>query len=359
MPAQAHLATQLFQGAEVFESGVIRAPLPELGLTRRAKLPNGLYQIPPEFKLNVELRSGARRGQVVSIPHILYGNPSVDVMPAAGERVLVSEVRLANGQMLYRIIDYDRRPILLGFTLLTLAALLVIGRGFGLKTVLLTVGSGALLYLVALPLVMQGHFPLLVMGLVAVVLTVAGTRMMLTCGSAESKAAIAGGLAGLGAVVLALLATYHLGHVTGLSSPDALVLQAHVSDARRLNFRLIWSAGALVTTLGGLIAMSGLTARAIAQRPHEDPWTVGWQEQRALMPVLSLGVGLLYLGISLPLLLISHLDEVTSIRIAWPRFFNFEYLASLILAWESSIIGLLVAAAVTAWTARRLRKQDS
>ncbi|HEY9857532.1 MAG TPA: YibE/F family protein [Stenomitos sp.] len=359
MPAEAHLATQLFQGAETFESGVIRAPLPSVDFAKLPKMPNGLYQNPPEFKVNVELQGGAQNGQTVTIDHVLYGNPSVDVEPRLGERVLVSSARLANGQMLYRIADYDRRPILLAVTLLTLLLLLAVARGFGVRTILLTFGGGLLLFEVFLPLLIQGYFPLMVVGLASIVLVVAGVRMLLRGGSDESKAAVVGGLVGLVTTALALIVTFQLGHVTGLSSPDALVLYAQVGDVRQLDYRQLWLVGALLSTLGGLITASGLTARAIARQPADDPWMVGWQEQRALLPVLTLATGLLYFGFSLPLFLITHLPVVTTIQIAWPRFFNFEYLASLILAWQSGIVGLMVAGAATAWTARWLRKRHT
>lgn len=359
LPAEAHLATQLFKGAESFQSGVIQPPLPDAELAKAPKLPNGLYQNPPELKVKVEILSGPHRGQVVTVNHFVYGNPGIDVVPRLGERVLVSEARLANGQMLYMIADYDRRPVLLGATMLALALLLVVGRGFGLKTALLIGGGGLFLYKICLPLLIQGQVPLLVVGLAAVVLVVVGTRLMLPSGTAESKAAVVGALAGLAVTAVALLVSFRLGHVTGMSSPDALVLYAQVNDARRLDFRQLWLVGAMLTTLGGLIALGGLTGRAIARHADADPWVVGMQEQRTLLPVLTLATGLLYFGLSLPLFLITHLGEVTSIQIAWPRFFNFEYLVSLTLAWESGIVGFLVAGATTAWMARWFRNRPA
>lgn len=356
LPAQAHLPVQLFQGAEIHEGGIIRGLPPTLDLKSQRRMPNGLYQIPPEFEVDVELTSGPHRGERVKAPHILFGNPSADVLPSVGLHVIVGESRLANGKMLYKILDYDRRPTLIASTIVSVLLLVLVGGFAGLRAVLYAGGGLALLYTVILPILISGGEPSGV-GLVSgLALVFAGTWMTLGRGLG-ARAALAGAGAGALALLATLALTFGWGHVSGLATPDALVLYSQVSDVQTLDYPAIWRVGAMLTALGGLLVMSVITARAIDREPSASPWTTGLREGKIFLPPLVVGTGLLYFGMSLPLLLITHLGRVTSIRISSVRFMNYDYLVSVILAWQGGLVGLLVAwigtCAAAVWLQRR------
>jgi len=351
--AWAHLPIQLFQGAEQHVSGVIRK-LPE-GFDPEAfpRMPGGLYRMPPEFKLEVEILSGAHRGQVVTVDYFLTGNPSVDVVPKVGERVILGESRLANGRLLHVIIEYDRRPALAWMTALSLLALLGVGLVAGLKAVAFLGFVTAALYGLFLSLLIQGAPASLVAGLTAFALA-AGAIVLALPRSPERLAALAGSAAGVLVALAALLLSFQAGHVTGLATPDALVLYSQSMSFRSLDFRQIWAAGTLLTALGGIVLGSVLTARAIARDP-DDAWQVGIREARALLPGLALFSGLLYFGLSLSLLLIARLDLISPLRVSIVRLLNYDYLVSVILAWEAGLMGLVAALLATSAAARFLR----
>ena len=353
--AHAHLPVQLFQGAERHESAVIRK-LPE-GFDPEAfpRMPGGLYRQPPEFKLEIELLSGAYRGQVVTVDYFLTGNPSVDVIPKLGERIVVGESRLANGQILHVIIEYDRRPALAWMTALSLLALLAVGVAAGLRAVAFLALAAAALYGILLPVLLGGAPAIPVAGLGALALAAAAVALALPR-SNERLAALAGSGVGVLVAILALAISFQAGHVTGLATPDALVLYSQSMGFRDLDFRQLWLAGTLLTTLGGIVLGSVLTARAIARHP-EDPWQVGLREARALLPALALLSGLLYFGLSLSLLLISRLDTISTLRISFVRLLNYDYLVSVILAWEGGLMGLVAALLATPAVARLLRER--
>lgn len=356
LPAQAHLPVQLFQGAEVHERGVVRALPPELDLGSRARLPGGLYQIPPEFEVEVELETGAHRGQRVRVPHVLFGNPSADVVPEVGLRVIVGESRLADGRMLYKILDYDRRPALIGSSVLGILALVLVGGLAGLRALGFALGGLALLYLVTLPALIEGGPPALVTLLSAGALLVGGTWLSLGR-SLEARSALLG--SGLGALagMLVLVLTFGWGHVSGLATPDALVLYSQVKEARTLDYTALWRSGALLTSLGAILLMSVLTARAIGREPTVPAWEAGLREGRAFLAPMAIGTALLYFGLSLPLLMITHLDRVTPIRISGVRFMNYDYLVAVTLSWQAGLVGLIVAWVGTCAAAKWLRRR--
>ena len=358
-PARAHLPVQLFKGVETYESGVIRELPPGFDLSAFPRMPGGLFREPPLIKLEVELRSGANHGTRVSIDHYVTGNLSSDVLPKPGERVIVAESRLSDGRMIYQIVDYDRRPTLGWMTLATLSALLLFGRRSGLKHVIVLFGGGALLYGGVLPLAIHGFPPLLLIGGVAIGMGFGAALLALPKRSAECWAAIAGLSLGLLTMAATLWLAYTTGHVSGLATPDALVVYSQVLGLQDLDYRQLWLSGTLLTALGGLVAASILTARAILRFPSEDAWEVGLREGRALLPMLTLGTALLYVGFSLPLLLISHLEWVTRVQISTVRFLNYDYLASVILAWEAGLLGMVACILATAWVARRLRQRGN
>lgn len=351
--AWAHLPIQLFQGAEQHVSGVIRK-LPE-GFDPEAfpRMPGGLYRMPPEFKLEVEVLSGAHRGQVVTVDYFLTGNPSVDVVPTVGERVILGESRLANGRLLHVIIEYDRRPALAWMTVLSMLTLLGVGVAAGLRTVAFLALAAAALYAVVLSLLIQGAPPSLVSGLGALGLA-AGAILLALPRAPERVAALAGSAAGVVVALTALSLSFQVGHVSGLATPDALVLYSQAMSFRSLDFQQLWVAGTLLTTLGGIVLGSVLTARAIA-RETDDAWQVGLREARALLPALALFSGLLYFGLSLSLLLISQLDQISSLQVSIVRLLNYDYLVSVILAWEAGLMSLVATLLATSAAARFLR----
>ncbi|MNK41353.1 YibE/F-like protein [compost metagenome] len=355
-PAQAHLPVQLFQGVESYESGVIRALPPDFDLGAFPRMPGGLFREPPVIKLEVELQSGAHRGTRVSIDHYVTGNLSSDVVPKPGERVIVAESRLSDGRMIYQIIDYDRRPTLVWMTLAALSVLLLFGRGMGLKLAIGLIAGGALLYGGVLPLALHGFPPLLLIGGVTLGMGFGAAMLALPKRSAERRAALAGVSLGLLTMVSSLALVYTTGHVSGLATPDALVVYSQLLGIQDLDYRQLWLCGALLTALGGLVAASVLTARAMLRCPSEDAWEVGLREGRTLLPALTLGTALLYVGFALPLLLISQLGWVSQVRISTVRFLNYDFLSSVILAWEAGLLGMVAGMLATAWAARRFRQ---
>lgn len=356
-PAGAHLMVQLFQGAEQYRGAVIRSAPQAFDPKTHPRMPNGLFRSPPQFKIEVELREGPHKGQRVTVDHILYGNPSVDIWPRVGLRVIVSESLLTDGCWLYRLIDYDRRPALAGMTLVALLVLLLAGRQ-GASAAAIALGGLALLFWGMDPPLLHGYPPLLVFLLAAVVIMV-GTSHLILRDALARRAALLGGSVGVAATMGFLAVAYAWARVSGLATADALVLYSQVSDSVTLDYRLIWEVGAGVTALGGLVALSTLTARAIAEHPAGDPWRVGWQEARALLPAFTIGSGMLYFGMSMPMMLVFHVNQVTSVRVSSLRYLNFDYMVSLLLAWESSLVGLVAAGAATAWIAAAMRRRTA
>lgn len=356
--ARAHLPVQLFQGVETYESGVIRDLPADFDLSVYPQMPGGLFREPPVVKLEVELLSGPRRGARVNLDHYVTGNKGADVVPRRGERVIVAESRLSDGRMLYQLVDYDRRPTVVWMSLLTLGIVLLFARGVGLKLVALLIGVGGLFYGGVLPLAIHGVPPIPLFGGGGLAMGAGAIAMALPKRSPERRAAIVGLSAALLAMVASVWLAYTFGHVSGIATPDTLVLYSQLLGAKDLDYRQLWIGGALLTALGGLVVSCIVTARAILRLPSEDAWEVGMREGRAWLPALTLGTALLYVGFSAPFLLISHLGWVTKVQITTVRFLNYDYLVSVILAWEAGLLGMIAGIVATAWAARRLRRKD-
>lgn len=363
-PASAHLSVQLIQGANANERARVVALPGGFHPDWFDRMPNGLYRNPPKMQVEIELLSGAHRGRRVMVEHFVFGNPTIDVVPRIGERVLVTEVHLTSGQDVYQITDYDRSAALAGASLAVALLVLVLGGAYGWRTLLLAGGGLGLLFAVLLPSIIRGQLPPpLLAGLGTLAIGVAATRSLVSRGRPESYAALAGCLAGVVAAGLATGLSFNMAHVTGLSTADAIQLYTMLNGARNLDYSQIWLAGDLVTTLGGILVVSVLTARAIARCPEASAWRTGVQEARSLLPLTALMTGCLYFGVMLPLLLIYHAGGAAELRVSFLRFWSFEYLVAVILAWEGGLIGCLAAgfatAGVAAWMRRRLAKRHA
>lgn len=325
------LATALAQPADV-EYGYVEGRIVDL-VDRDA---------PPDGAL-VQLRDG--RVVAADLP---YPDPEGGfVVPAyrAGERVELYYSPGPDGARQYVVSDWVRRPALAWLLgLFTVAAFLVAGLK-GLRAVVATGASLAIVVAFIVPRILGGWDPVLVS-----LLGVGGILLLAIYFvhgvSWSTTAALVGTFAAV-AVTMALGIGFSDGsRLTGLGTEDAMFLLA---AAPQVALRGLLLAGLLIGALGALTDITIVQASVVRELAHTDP-SLGLRElYRRGMNVGRDHVGslvntlvLAYTGSGLSLLILLNVNDVSLARAL-----NLELVASEVVHTLVGSVGLILAVPIT------------
>ena len=262
-----------------------------------------------------------------------------------GERVELYFAPGPDGRTQFVVSDWVRRPALwwlLG--LFTLVALLVAGLK-GVRAVVATGASLAIVIAYVVPRIVAGHDPVLV-SLVGV-----GGILLLAIYfvhgvSWSTTAALVGTYAAVGVTMVLAMGFTDATRLTGLGNEDAIFLLA---AAPQVALRGLLLAGVLIGALGALTDITIVQASVVRELAHTDPslrlrqlyaraMNVGRDHVGSLVNTLVLA----YTGAGLSLLVLLHVGEVPMARA-----FNLELVASEVVHTLVGSIGLILAVPIT------------
>jgi len=300
------------------------------------------------FRLELELTSGAFRGQIVESTHALTGTPAFDIVVDVGDRVIVGVETVEGALKEVVIVEYERDRSLLALIALFAVIMVGVGGTKGLKSLLSLIFIGVLILFVFVPLLLRGYSPI---WLAVVVSGVATIFTLLLVGGANRKslAAIIGTIGGvLVAGVLAIVvgeATY----VTGFFEHESQMLM-HIPQGVEFDFRALLMAGIIIGALGavmdiGMSISSAMTEirQANANMPWGKHFWSGMNIGRDVMGTMANTLILAYTGGSLALLILVQAYEVEFIKLI-----NTDSIASEVLRALAGSIGLIAAIPITA-----------
>jgi uncharacterized membrane protein len=299
-------------------------------------------------RVTVELTSGPEEGTRTQFT--IGGRPAERALQV-GDRIRVHENRLPEGAQLggvqidrYGLADFERRLPLallaLGFGLLVA----VTGRWRGVRALLGLLGSLGIVVAFVVPAILHGEPP------VTVALVGAFAVMLLTIPLAHGFGlkSVAACLGTAGALILTVLlaeAFTGLARLTGISSDEAVYLQA----VGGLSLQGLLLAGMVIGALGVLddttvtqsSAVMALRRANPAQRFPElfrNALAIGHDHIAATVNTLVLA----YAGASLPVLLIFSLGDVSFLQAV-----NTEAVAAEVVAMLVGSIGIIAAVPIT------------
>lgn len=308
--------------------------------------------------VNVYITNGHFKGTQLVIDNILTGNPAYDIPLKKGDRVILhaeaesEEIENADDVSFY-IADIKRDNQMILFVGIFSVLLLLIGRKKGLRSILSIIAIAGLIFFVLMPLILSGFSPIVSSILVGVLSTVI-TIYLVGGFNAKSTSAIAGTSASLVfAGGLSILAIY-LAHLTGFAGEENMFLYSARPD---LSFTGILSASMIIAALGALMDTSVSIASTINEI-HETDSTLsitqlfksGMNVGRDIIGTMSNTLILVYLGSSLPLVLLSNNIDLN-------KFFNLNMVATEILSALVGSIAILACVPITAIIASVLIKK--
>ncbi len=293
---------------------------------------------------NVLLLDGAKAGQTVQAYLEGPGGSQVVANYQPGDEVVVTTTTDENGQPYVAVSDRWRAPLLAGFVLLFVVAVVLVGGYRGIRALLSLGLTMALILKVLIPLVIAGYAPVPLAVVTATAVTV--ITILLTEGwSRASGAAILGTAAALALTGLLGAAATALASFTYSSGSDLAFLQT--ADGNGLDLRGMLLAAFILGAVGVLddvtVTQATLVDRLADHGAHgrgliEPALDVGKSHIAATVNTLFLA----YVGVGLPLLVTIIVSNQPSALV-----FNSEEVATEVIRTLVGSLGILAAVPLT------------
>ena len=299
--------------------------------------------------VTVKILTGKFKGETVELDNMLTGNPAYDIMLSKGDRVvLYVEPRVEFIEDIedveFFISDIERVNAIYIFTGIFFLMLLLIGRKKGILSFISIVATVALIFFALTPMILHEVSPILASLIVCILSTVI-TIYLVGGLNFKSTSAILGSIVSVGFAAALSILSIKLATLTGFAGEEPMFLYTARPD---LDFTGILSASMMLAALGAVMD----TAVSIASTINEiyltdknltikDLFKSGMNVGRDIIGTMSNTLILVYLGSSLPLVLLSNNIDLN-------KFFNLNQVATEITSALIGSIAILACVPVTA-----------
>lgn len=301
--------------------------------------------------VDVKLLTGEFKGYSIKLDNMLTGNPYYDIKLKKGTKVILNVENTNNG-LVYSIEDVQRSNVLLFLSLLFCLLLVYVGRRKGLNSLVAIVLTCVLIYYLLSPLILSGVNPVLATVIICLLSTMA-TMYLVGGFNKKSTSAVIGCMLSLIFAVLLSVLTAKFAYLTGFSNEQTMFLY---SAHPELNFVAITIAMIGLATLGAVMDVAMSIASTINEiyivdnsKTVKELFTSGMNVGRDIIGTMANTLILVYLGASLPLLLLAS-------NIDLQKFLNLNQVVTEI---SSALIGscaIVICVPITAFIASELIK---
>ena len=299
--------------------------------------------------VTVKILTGKFKGETVELDNMLTGNPAYDIMLSKGDRVVLHvEPRVEFIEDIedveFFISDIERVNAIYIFTGIFFLMLLLIGRKKGILSFISIVATVALIFFALTPMILHEVSPILASLIVCILSTII-TIYLVGGLNFKSTSAILGTIVSVGFAAALSILSIKLATLTGFAGEEPMFLYTARPD---LDFTGILSASMMLAALGAVMD----TAVSIASTINEiyltdknltikDLFKSGMNVGRDIIGTMSNTLILVYLGSSLPLVLLSNNIDLN-------KFFNLNQVATEITSALIGSIAILACVPVTA-----------
>lgn len=311
-------------------------------------------------EVTVRVLTGNFKGSERIIDNMLTGNPAYDIPLSKGDKVIlhmepVSETVTGPEDVDIFIADIQRNTQIYIFTGIFCILLLIIGRKKGLTSIISILSTIALIFFMLMPMILNGFCPIASAVLTGILSTFITIYLVGGFNSKSSAAIIGTSISLIFAGALSMLAIY-FAHLTGFAGEENMFLYTARPD---LSFTGILSASMIIAALGALMDTAVSIASTVNEIYETDKsltvrqlFKSGMNVGRDIIGTMSNTLILVYLGSSLPLVLLSS-------NIDMNKFFNLNQVATEILSAIIGSIAILACVPITAIiSAILIKRQD-
>lgn len=341
------LITPVFSQEQVMHS--------ETGIVTNIKYDNN----DTKQEVTIKVLTGDFKGTQRIIDNMLTGNPAYDIHLSKGNKVILhteanSDIVTAADDIDFFIADIKRDNQIWLYAGIFCILLLLIGHKKGLRSIIAILATLGLIFLILVPMVLNGFCPIASAVLTGILSTVITIYLVGGLNSKSSSAIIGTSVSLIFAGLLSLIAI-HFAHLTGFAGEENMFLYTVRPD---LSFTGILSASMIIAALGALMDTAVSIASTINEI-HETDNSLGVKELfksgmnvgHDIIGTMSNTLILVYLGSSLPLVLLSNNIDLN-------KFFNLNQVATEILSALIGSIAILACVPITAIAASVLIKRN-
>lgn len=299
--------------------------------------------------VTVKITTGQFKGEEVQLDNMLTGNPAYDIMLSKDDKVILHlepnvEFVQDIDDINFFISDIERVNTIYLFTGIFFVLLLIIGRKKGLLSFLSIVATVALIFFAMTPMILNEVSPIIA-ALVVCILSTIITIYLVGGFNYKSTSAILGTITSVGLAALLSILAIKLATLTGFAGEEPMFLYTARPD---LDFTGILSASMMLAALGAVMD-TGVSIASTINEIHLTDKTLGIKALfksgmnvgRDVIGTMSNTLILVYLGSSLPLVLLSNNIDLN-------KFFNLNQVATEITSALIGSIAILACVPITA-----------
>ncbi len=313
---------------------------------------NDLVQAKQEVML--KLIGGENNNQKLILENVLTGNPHYDIKLKKGTKVLLHVEDTQNGKI-FSIADIERSGVLLILSLLFCGLLIYVGRKKGLYSLVSIVITCILIFNVLSPLILFGINPIIATIIICLLSTAVTMYLVGGFNKKSTSATLGCTLSIIFAGILSVI-TVKCASLSGFSNENSVFLYAAHPE---LNFVSIAVSTMILATLGAVMDVAMSIASTINEiytvdntKTVKELFTCGMNVGRDIIGTMANTLILVYLGASLPLLLLAS-------NIDFQKFINLNQVVTEI---SSALIGscaIVICVPLTALVASELVRKTS
>lgn len=303
--------------------------------------------------VDIELRQGQNKGQLIQVENILTGNPYYDINLKNGMKVVL-HLENENNNLIYSIENIKRSNILVGLSILFCVLLIYVGKKKGFYSFISIIITCIFIFYLLSPMILIGFSPIIATFLISLFST-AFTIYLVGGINKKSSSAILGCIFSLIFATIISFITAKLAFLNGFNSEYSIFLYAAHPE---LNFVSLTIATIILATLGAVMDVAMSIASTINEicvvdnsKTIKELFTCGMNVGKDIIGTMANTLILVYLGTSLPLLLLTT-------NVDLQKFFNLNQVVTEI---ASALIGscaIVICVPITAFIASHLIKND-
>ncbi|NQT66678.1 MAG: YibE/F family protein [Actinobacteria bacterium] len=309
--------------------------------------------------LEVRITNGAFKNEIIEVENYIDPNSAYNIIVNKGDGIfLITEVDKEDHITVAYVTEIIRDKYLIFLTVAFIITLILVGRFKGLKAAIALALTAIAVVKILLPLILKGYNPILIsagisIGIIIITLTIIGGF------NRKTLSTIIGTSGGIFIAGILALIFGNISKLTGLSSEEARMLM-FIPQEIDFNFRGLLFSGIILASLGAVMDVSMSISSSMFEVIKVDPtikkndlMSAGMSVGRDIIGTMSNTLILVYIGSSLPLMLLFMAYDISFIEIV-----NKDMIASEIIRALAGSIGLILAIPITVLVSANLFNRE-
>ncbi len=304
-------------------------------------------------KLSVVVKSGRYKGEKMTVPN--YPGALSGARVSEGDSVTLTIKTLENGDHSGTVYEFNRIPILAAFLLLFFAAVVVVGRLTGLKSLAGLILTVICLFAILIPLLLKGAPTILTTFIICAYIALVSFTIL---GGVHRKtiSAFLGTVAGTFFAMIAGLAVQSAAKIDGLRLGDIEALYQLRLYGGSVGLKGLLVAGIIISALGAVMDVAMSISSSLEELHEANPYysgkdlfKSGMNIGRDMAGTMTNTLILAFLGSEFTLIIYLYASGISFYHLFSTAFVAVETISAL-----SSSLGLILAIPLTAFISSTL-----